>query len=100
MVEKKATEKKVVKEKLKETPHKKTVIKESKIDKFNRLAEPRVKGVLKALRIFSNCSNTTNYSYRKEQIDSIFETFEEALFLTQTKFQQNIKQENEFQLIK
>ena len=54
-------------------------IQETKEQTFLRIATSRVSNVLKALRILGNCSNRNNYSYTKEQIDSMVISISEAL---------------------
>ncbi len=75
-VKKEATSKKVVKNSKKE----------SKVETFIRIAEPRVKNVLKALRILGNCSNRNNYEYLEGQVNSMFESIGQALLDTENMF--------------
>lgn len=61
-------------------------VKESKAETFIRIAKPRVKSVLKALRILGNCSNRNNYEYTSEQIESIELALTDSLNETIAKF--------------
>jgi len=67
------------------TPSKKEVVKnstekkETKSESFLRIAEPRVKSVLRAIRILGNCSNRTNYEYTQEQTEKIYMSIQENL---------------------
>lgn len=70
--------------------------KESKVDTFIRIAEPRVKSVLRALRILSNCSNRNNYEYNSEQVNSMFETITQALMDTESKFTKTKSEQESF----
>lgn len=71
-------------------------VKESKESYFLRIAEPRVKNVLKSLRILGNCSNRNNYSYSQEQVDSMFESITEGLENTIAKFIKSKKEQESF----
>tara|TARA_Y100000385_G_C12549928_1_gene407473 strand:- start:138 stop:371 length:234 start_codon:yes stop_codon:yes gene_type:complete len=46
--------------------------KETKSDKFNRLASMRVRKILKYLDLLENCSNNYTYEYTDEDIAKIF----------------------------
>jgi hypothetical protein len=56
-------------------------------DRFKRLAESRVNNVLRSIRILGNLSNTTNYSYKPDQVQRIFEAVREQLDLVEGKFE-------------
>lgn len=71
-------------------------VKESKTEMFIRLAETRVKSVLKSLRILSNCSNRGNYEYSQEQVDKINLTLSNALLDTINKFTKSKKEVESF----
>ena len=73
------------------------VVKESKVDSFNRLAKVRVEKVLKAIRILGNCSNRSNYDYSKEQIDKIDFTLTTALGNMLAKFTQSKAEQESFE---
>ena len=44
---------------------------ESKNDKFKRLANKRVPAALEKLELIKNLSNTNNYEYSKDEVDTI-----------------------------
>ena len=81
-------------------PTKKEVVKnskkESKSETFIRLAEPRVKSVLRSLRILGNCSNRNNYEYSTEQVNSMFESITQALIDTEGKFTKSKTEQESF----
>lgn len=81
-------------------PTKKKVVKsskkESKTETFIRIAEPRVKAVLRSLRILGNCSNRNNYEYNTEQVDSMFESITQALLDTESKFTKSKSEQESF----
>jgi len=72
-------------------------IKESKSESFIRIAKPRVKAVLKSLRILGNCSNRNNYEYTSEQIESIELALTDSLNETIAKFTPSKEQQEAFE---
>ena len=70
--------------------------KESKVDTFIRIAEPRVKSVLRSLRILGNCSNRNNYEYTSEQVNSMFESITQALMDTEAKYTKSKSEQESF----
>ena len=70
--------------------------KESKTDTFIRIAEPRVKAVLRSLRILGNCSNRNNYEYTQEQVNSMFENITQALMDIENKFTKSKTEQEAF----
>jgi len=73
--------------------------KESKEAIFIRLAKPRVKNVLRALRILGNCSNRSNYAYTQEQITQIFERISNSLLECENKFSKSKIQLEAFEFL-
>lgn len=63
--------------------------KESKDEKFRRLAEARVNKILHLFRLLGNLSWTANYSYSKEQVEQIFTTLQLELVKTKLRFLQS-----------
>ena len=70
--------------------------KESKSDRFKRVAERRTKVVLRDLRILGNCGNRGNYSYTAEQVRRIFSEVEQSVKEAKGKFY--LPKEKEFKL--
>lgn len=70
--------------------------KESKAETFIRIAEPRVKSVLRSLRILGNCSNRNNYEYTSDQVDSMFKTIQEALNEQEAKYSKSKSEQEAF----
>lgn len=70
--------------------------KESKTDFFIRMAEKRVKNILKSLRILGNCSNRNNYDYDIAQVDVMFEAIQEGIDNQRAKFTQSKKEVESF----
>ena len=69
---------------------------ESKESRFKRVAERRVRTILRDLRILGNCGNRGNYSYTSEQIRKIFSEVEQAVKASKGKF--HLPKDKEFNL--
>ena len=61
--------------------------KETKDEKFRRLAESRVNTVLDRLRLLGQLSDKKNYEYTDEQVSKIFRAIDSELKDTKSKFQ-------------
>jgi len=70
--------------------------KESKAERFLRLATKRVSSILKSFRILGNCSKKNNYEYTSEQIEKMFESLQVALNSTEAKFTPSKKEQESF----
>ena len=57
-----------------------------KRENFIRLAENRTNKILDMIRLLGNLSNTSNYSYTKEDVSKIFTALEKELADTKKKF--------------
>lgn len=66
--------------------------KETKKQRFDRIAEARREKILDALRLLENCSNKSNYEYTAEEVEDIFASIEDALHSAKEKFTQDTKQ--------
>ncbi len=60
--------------------------KNSKKDRFKRLATYRTTSVLQRLQVLANCSNRSAYEYTEEEINKIFLTIERAVRDSKSKF--------------
>lgn len=60
--------------------------KETKRQKFVRLAEMRTNKILKMMQLLGNCSSRTNYEYTEEDVKKIFNVLEKELKNTKNKF--------------
>ena len=60
--------------------------KESRHDRFKRLASKRTNDILEKIRILGNCYNKSSYEYTEEEINKIFSEIEKQLKLTKAKF--------------
>ncbi len=60
--------------------------KETKRDRFVRLAEARTNKIIDMVRLLGNCSSTSNYEYTEEDVRKIFTAIERELKITKAKF--------------
>lgn len=72
--------------------------KESKRDRFIRLAEARTNKTIHMIRLLGNCSNSRIYEYNKEDIKKIFNTIDEELKEAKLKFNITENDEKKFTL--
>lgn len=66
--------------------------KETKKQRFERIAHARREKILDALRLLENCSNKSNYDYTAEDVGDIFASIEDALNSAKEKFTSDTKQ--------
>lgn len=59
---------------------------ETKRDRFIRLAEARTNKILEMMRLLGNCSSKSNYEYTEEDVKKIFSALEKELRNTKNKF--------------
>ena len=60
-------------------------VKESKAERFVRVAEPRVGRACKAISLIGNFA-TGDYEYTEQQVDSMFAAMQEALDTARAKY--------------
>ena len=63
-----------------------TIIMESKRDRFVRIAEARTNKILEMMRLLGNCSSKANYEYTEEDVKQIFSALEKELKITKNRF--------------
>ena len=61
-------------------------MKESKIDRFRRVAEARVNKIIKMIRLLGNCSETGVYEYTDAQVEYIFSALQSELDKAKRRF--------------
>lgn len=61
-------------------------MKESKIDRFRRVAEARVNKIIKMIRLLGNCSGTSVYAYTDAQVAYIFSALQSELDKAKRRF--------------
>jgi len=59
---------------------------ESRRDKFIRIAEARTNKIINMMQLLGNCSNTGVYEYSEADIDKIFNAIETELRETRKRF--------------
>lgn len=60
--------------------------KETKRERFVRLAEARTNKILDMLKLLGNCSNNSNYEYTEEDVKKIFSAIEREVRNAKAKF--------------
>jgi len=61
---------------------------ESKLQRFERLAEKRVTEALRRLRLVGNLSNRANYEYSEDHVRQLIEALEAELKQLKNRFRQ------------
>lgn len=72
--------------------------KETKNERFKRLAEKRTRKVLNEIRVLSNLSNKGLYEYTPEQLRKIFGAIHDSLARAEAGFKGEQKRGTEFNL--
>lgn len=60
--------------------------KETKREKFVRLAEARTNKIIEMLRLLGNCSSKANYEYTDDDIRKMFSTIDKEVKNTKNRF--------------
>ncbi len=71
-------------------------MKETKSDRFKRLATQRTRSVINKLRVLGNCANRNAYEYSAEDVRKIFHAIDEQLREVRSRFKN--PEEKEFKL--
>jgi len=66
---------------------------ESKREKFVRLAEARTNKILKMIDLLGNCANKNYYDYTDEDIKKIFTAIDRELKIAKVKFSEAVNEE-------
>ena len=61
-------------------------MKETRKERFNRLATSRTNEIIDRIRILGNCSNKSTYEYSESEISKIFRAIDNELRETKKKF--------------
>ena len=73
--------------------------KETKRERFVRIAEARTNKILDMIKLLGNCSNKTNYEYTEDDVKKIFGAIEHELKNSRAKFNgSDISKEERFTL--
>lgn len=62
------------------------MLKESKSDRFIRIAQARVNKLIHMMRLLGNCSAAGNYEFTDEQVEQIFSTLYTELFKARKRY--------------
>lgn len=73
-------------------------VRETKEERFRRLAEQRVNAILDKLRLLGQLSNKSNYGYTEDQVDAAFRAIQQELNATRTKFRSDARARKRFTL--
>ena len=73
-------------------------MKESKIDRFRRVAEARVNKIIKMIRLLRNCSGTSVYAYTDAQVAYIFSALQSELDKAKRRFRKPLLGKHRFSL--
>ena len=60
--------------------------KETRNERFRRIATKRTNEILEKIRILGNCSNRSSYEYSDEEVNKIFSEIEKQLNFIKAKF--------------
>lgn len=69
---------------------------ENRQERFKRLAKLRGDRVLKDIQLLGNLSNRNNYDYSDHDVRKLFNTIEEELRISKTRFNSTKKREIRF----
>ena len=72
--------------------------KETKRERFVRLAEARTNRILDDLRLLGNCSSKSNYQYTDDDVRKIFNAIEKEVKQAKARFQGGDSKEERFRL--
>lgn len=73
-------------------------MKESKSDKFVRIAEARTNKIINMVKLLGNCSNKNTYDYSPEDVKKIFNAIEDELRCAKKRFETSESSDKEFKL--
>lgn len=72
-------------------------MKETRRQRFKRIAGARTNKILDMLKLLGNCSNTGNYEYSENDVKKIFNAIETEVKISKAKFIKSAKK-NKFEL--
>ena len=61
-----------------------------KRQRFEKVAEKRVNNIIHYLELLSNCSNTYNYEYTKEDVEKMFRAITKKVNYSKSLFADNL----------
>ena len=63
-------------------------MKETRKERFVRVAERRTNAIMEKIRVLGNCSNRSMYEYEQTEVDKIFKAIRRALKDVESLFEQ------------
>lgn len=73
-------------------------IKETREERFKRIASRRVQDTLNKMRLLGNCADRVNYSYNDEQVRKIFSTIDAELKRIRSLYNKSKSKDDKFKL--
>lgn len=73
-------------------------MKETKREKFIRIAEARTNKIIDMIRLLGNCSNPSTYEYDDKDVKQIFDAIESEIKTAKSKFNTNSSADTKFRL--
>ena len=73
--------------------------KETREERFKRIASKRVPNILGKLRLLGNCADRANYAYSDEQIKKIFSTVDQEIRRIKALYGKSKSQGDKFELL-
>ena len=61
-----------------------------KRERFEKVAEKRVNNIIHYLELLSNCSNTYNYEYTKDDVEKIFRAISKKVSYSKSLFNDSL----------
>lgn len=68
-------------------------MKETKRERFQRIATNRTNRIIDQLRLLGNCSNRSNYEYTEEEVKKIFSAIESEVKAQKARYAASPKSE-------
>jgi hypothetical protein len=62
------------------------MLKETKHERFKRIAGKRTNDILDKIRLLGNCANRNTYEYSKDEVNKIIKEIEKNLKIAKLKF--------------
>lgn len=73
-------------------------MKETKRERFKRVAENRTNKIITLMQLLGNCANKNNYDYTEKDVKLIIDTLEEEIKILKNKFNYETTKKRKFTL--
>lgn len=74
------------------------MVKETKRERFKRVAENRTNKIITLMQLLGNCANKNNYDYTEKDVKLIIDTLEEEIRILKNKFNYETTKKRKFTL--